>query len=152
MDLRTFSPKCHHSLPRKKPIAKLVDFLLTSEFVQSMLYSLGEAYFKVGLPGWWALLNCNLALNCAGSSRRFSSQYCKIERSCLIGLAMVLRSWLSSEQDGVLLEIRNRNEESYLWSLVATTSFDLAIISLPRCQTFLDTSVTMFVSSSSVVT
>jgi hypothetical protein len=36
--------------------------------------------------------------------------------------------------------------------MVATTSLDLAIISLPRCQAFLDTSVTMFVSSLSVVT
>jgi hypothetical protein len=51
MDLRTFSPKHHHSLPRKKPIAKLVYFLLTFESVQSMSYSLGEAYFKVDLPG-----------------------------------------------------------------------------------------------------
>jgi hypothetical protein len=39
-----------------------------------------------------------------------------------------------------------------LWSVVATTSLDLAIISLPRCQAFFDTSVTMFVSSPSVVT
>jgi hypothetical protein len=46
-----FSPKRHHSLLRKKLIAKLVEFLLTSESVQSMSYSLGEAYFKVGLPG-----------------------------------------------------------------------------------------------------
>jgi hypothetical protein len=63
-------------------------------------------------------------------------------RMCVtFGLAKVFRSWLSSEHDGILLEICNRNEESCLWSVVATTSLDLAIISLPRCQTFLDTSV-----------
>jgi hypothetical protein len=136
----------------RKPIARLVNFLLTSESVQLQSYSLGKAYLKVGLLGWSALLNCDLSLNCANSSRHFSSQYCKIESSCLIRLAMVFHSWLSSEQDGVLLKIHNRNEESCLWSLVATTSLNLAIISLPRCQTFLNTSVTMFVSSPSVVT
>jgi hypothetical protein len=47
------------------------------------------------------------------------------------GLARVFHSRLSSEHDGVLLEIRNRNEESCLWSVVATTSLDLAVISLP---------------------
>jgi hypothetical protein len=52
----------------------------------------------------------------------------------------------------VLLKIRNLDEESYLWSVVATTSLDLAIISLPRCQAFLDTSATMFISSPFVVT
>jgi hypothetical protein len=41
---------------------------------------------------------------------------------------------LSSEQDGVLLEIHNWNEESWVWTLVATTSHNLTIISLPRCQ------------------
>jgi hypothetical protein len=50
-------------------------------------------------------------------------------------LARVCHSWLSSEQDDVLLEIRNRNEESCLWSVVATTGLNLTIISLPRCQT-----------------
>jgi hypothetical protein len=44
-----FSPKRRSSLPRKKPIARLVSFLLTSESVQSKSYSLGEAYSKVGL-------------------------------------------------------------------------------------------------------
>jgi hypothetical protein len=39
-----------------------------------------------------------------------------------------------------------------LWSVIATTSLNLGIIILPRCQIFLDTSVTMFVSSPSVVT
>jgi hypothetical protein len=34
-------------------IARLVNFLLTSESVQLKSYSLGEAYLKVGLPGWW---------------------------------------------------------------------------------------------------
>jgi hypothetical protein len=69
-------------------------------------------------------------------------------RRCLsFELAKVFHSWLSSEHYGVLLEIRNQNEDSCLWSLVATTSLDLAIISLPRCQTFLDTSLVMFVSS-----
>jgi hypothetical protein len=67
----------------RKPIARLVNFLLTSESVQLKSYSLGEAGLKVGLPGWWALLNCNVALNYTGSSRRFSSQYCKIESARL---------------------------------------------------------------------
>jgi hypothetical protein len=81
----------------REPIATLVNFLLTSESMQSMSYSLGEAYLKVGLPCWWALLNRNLALNCAGSSKRFSSQVCKIESVCLIRLARVFHSWLSFE-------------------------------------------------------
>jgi hypothetical protein len=64
----------------------------------------------------------------------------------------MFHSWLSSEQDGVLHEIRNRNEETCVWSLVTTTSLDFAEISLPRCQTVLDTSITTFVPSPSVVT
>jgi hypothetical protein len=59
---------------------------------------------------------------------------------------------LSSKQDGVLLEIRNQNEESCVWSLVATTSLNLATISLPRCQTSLDTSITMFIPSPFIAT
>jgi hypothetical protein len=35
----------------RKPISMLVSFLLTSESMQSMSYSLGEAYLKVGLRG-----------------------------------------------------------------------------------------------------
>jgi hypothetical protein len=57
-------------------------------------------------------------------------------------LARVFHSWFSSEQDGILLKIHNRNEECCLWSVLATTSHNLTVISLPRCQTFLDTSVT----------
>jgi hypothetical protein len=34
----------------RKPIARLINFLLTSESMQSKSYSLGEAYLKVGLP------------------------------------------------------------------------------------------------------
>jgi hypothetical protein len=78
------------------------------ESAQSKPHTLGEAYLKVGSSGWWALLNSNLVLNCASSSRCFSCQYCKIESMCLIGLGKVFDSWLSSEQDGVLLKIRNR--------------------------------------------
>jgi hypothetical protein len=33
----------------RKPIARLVNFLLTSKSVQLKSYSLGEAYLKVGL-------------------------------------------------------------------------------------------------------
>jgi hypothetical protein len=127
-----------------KPIARLVNFLLITESMQSVPYSLGEAYLKVNSPGWWALLNCSLTLNCADLLRRFSSQNCKIESMCLIGLAKGSHPWLSSEQDCVLLEIRNRNEESCLWSLIAITSLNLAIMCLPRYQTILDTSITMF--------
>jgi hypothetical protein len=116
-----------------KPVTRLVAFLLTSEFMQLKPYSLDEAYLKVGLSGWWALLNCNLALNCADSSRRFSSQNCKIESAFLIRLAKGFHSWPSSEQDGVLLKICNRNEESCVWSLVAITSLNLVVISLLRC-------------------
>jgi hypothetical protein len=49
----------------RKLIARLVNFLLTSESMQSMSYPLGEAYLKVSLIGWWALLNSNLSLNYA---------------------------------------------------------------------------------------
>jgi hypothetical protein len=35
----------------RKPIARLVNFLLTSESVQLKPYSLGEGGLKVGLPG-----------------------------------------------------------------------------------------------------
>jgi hypothetical protein len=42
--------------------------------------SLGVGYHR------WALLNWNIVLNCSGSSRRFSSQYCKIESMCLLDL------------------------------------------------------------------
>jgi hypothetical protein len=136
----------------RKLIARFVNFLSTSESVELKPYSLCEAYLKVGVSGWSTLLNCNLVLNCAGSSKRFSSQYCKIEIVCLIELVMVFHSWFSSKQDGILLDIRNRNEESFLWNLVATTSLNLTIISLPWCQTFLDTSVTMFVMGLFVAT
>jgi hypothetical protein len=45
------SPKCHLSCRERKPIASLVNFLLSSESVQFQPYSLGEAYLKVGLLG-----------------------------------------------------------------------------------------------------
>jgi hypothetical protein len=45
------SPKRYQSLPRKKPIAWLVDFPLTSESVQFKPYSLGEVCLKVCLSG-----------------------------------------------------------------------------------------------------
>jgi hypothetical protein len=35
----------------RKSIARLVNFLLTSESVQLRSYSLGKAYLKVSLPG-----------------------------------------------------------------------------------------------------
>jgi hypothetical protein len=146
------SPKRHLPCQERRSIARLMNFLLTSKFVQSMSYSLGEAYLKVSLPGWWVLLNCNLDLNCASSSRHFSSQNCKIESVWRIKLAKVFHSWLSSEQNDVLLEIHNRNKESCLWSLIATTRPNLAVISLPRRQTFLDTSITMFITIPFVVT
>jgi hypothetical protein len=38
-------------LPRKKPIAWLANFPLTSESAQLKPYSLGEAYLKVYLSG-----------------------------------------------------------------------------------------------------
>jgi hypothetical protein len=40
------SPKRHHSMPRKKLIAQLVNFLSTSESMQLKPYSLGEACLK----------------------------------------------------------------------------------------------------------
>jgi hypothetical protein len=43
------SPKCHQSLLRKKLIAWLVNFHLTSESVQLKSYSLGEACLNVCL-------------------------------------------------------------------------------------------------------
>jgi hypothetical protein len=142
------------SYRERKLTARLVNFLLISEFMQRAIevVLVGWSLLKVGLPSWWALLNWNLALNCAGSPKHFSSQNCKIESVCLIGLAKGSHSWPSSEQDDVLLEIRNRNEESCVWSLVAITSLNLAIMSLPQCQTLLDTGITMFVPSPSFVT
>jgi hypothetical protein len=136
----------------RKPIVRLVNFLFTSKSVQSMSYSLGKAYLKVGLLCWWALLNCNHALNYVGSSRRFSSQDCKIKSACLIGLGRVFHKWPSSKQDGVLLEIQNQNEENFVWSLIDITSLNLAVISLPWCQTLLDTCTTIFISSPFIVT
>jgi hypothetical protein len=65
----------------RKLIACLVNFLLTSEFVQLKIL-LGWSLFVGWSPGWWRPLNCNVALNCADSSKRFSSQYCKIESAC----------------------------------------------------------------------
>jgi hypothetical protein len=68
----------------------------------------------------------------------------KIESACLIGLAKVFHLGHSSEQDDVLLKIHNWNEEGCEWSLVATSSLNLTVMSLPRGQTLLDTSITMF--------
>jgi hypothetical protein len=136
----------------RKSIVRLVNFLLTFEFVQSKSYSLGEVYLKVSLPYWWDLLNCNPALNCAGLSRRFSSQTFKIESMFLIRLAKGSHSWPYSEHDDILLEIRNRYKESCVCSLVVTTGPNLAIISPPHCQTLVDTSVTMFVPSPFIMT
>jgi hypothetical protein len=56
------------------------------------------------------------------------------------------------KQDDVLLDICNRNEESCVWSLVAIASLNLVIISLPRCQTSLDTSIAMFITSPFIAT
>jgi hypothetical protein len=39
------------SCQERKPIARLVNFLLTSESAQLKPHSFGEAYFKVSLPG-----------------------------------------------------------------------------------------------------
>jgi hypothetical protein len=85
-------------------------------------------------------------------TRAFLKPKIQIESACLIGLAKGFHTWSSSEQDGILLEIRNQNEEGCGWSLVATTSFNLAIMSLPWCQISMNTSITMFVSSPFVVT
>jgi hypothetical protein len=145
-------PKRHIPCRERELIARLVNFLLTSKFVHSKLYSMGEAYLKVGLPSWWALLNCNFTLNCTNLPRRFSSHNCKIESVFLIGLAKGFHWWASSEHDGVLLEIHNRNDKSCVWSLIATTSLNLVVISLPRCQTLWDTRITVFIPSPVVVT
>jgi hypothetical protein len=45
------STKCHFPCQERKPIARLVNFLLTSDSVQLQPYSLGEAYLTVGLSG-----------------------------------------------------------------------------------------------------
>jgi hypothetical protein len=52
----------------------------------------------------------------------------------------------------VLLEIHNRDEKSCVWGPIAATSLNLDIMSLPRGQTLLDTSIIMLVPSPSVVT
>jgi hypothetical protein len=148
----TSSPKRQHSLSTKKT-DRWVGKLSLEFWVRAIdAKFLGWSLLKVGLPDWWSLLNCNISLNCAGSPRRFSSQNYKIESACLIGLAKGSHSWPSLERDCVLLEIRNQNEESCVWSLVATTSLNLAIMRLPRGQTLLYTIITMFISSPFIVT
>jgi hypothetical protein len=64
----------------------------------------------------------------------------------------LLRKKTDHEVGELSLDMRNRNEESYVRCLIATISSNLAIISLPRGQTFLDTSIVMFVSSPFIVT
>jgi hypothetical protein len=77
--LRMSSPKRHLSLSRKKTYHEVGKLSLDFWVHTIIAVLLGWSLSKVSLTSWWAPLNCNVALNCAGSSRRFSSQYCKIE-------------------------------------------------------------------------
>jgi hypothetical protein len=133
-----------------KPIVRLVNFRLAYESTQLKPCSLGEAYLRliwlVDVLFYIAILPWIMPLRSGISQARITNR-----KRVPIRLARWFHSWLPSEQDGVLLEIRNWNEESYGWSLVATTSLNLAIMSLPRGQTLLDTSITMFVPSPFVV-
>jgi hypothetical protein len=78
--------------------------------------------------------DCNHALNCASSPRRFSSQDMKTES--VISLQSGKRTQLkySCEIDGVLLEVRNRKGRCYAWILEATTKspLNLELLLFPR--------------------
>jgi hypothetical protein len=79
------------------------------------------------LTGWWARPNCNLALNCAGSSRHFLRQKLQ-DGKCISSSKLAKYPYASFVRtDGVLLEVRNRKEECCTWSLIATTCRILAL-------------------------
>jgi hypothetical protein len=82
---------------------------------------------RLVLTGWWAHPNCNLALNCVGSSMRFLRQKLQ-DKKCIFSLGLAKDSYASFiRMDGVLLEVRNRKKECCTWSLIATTSRILAL-------------------------
>jgi hypothetical protein len=91
--------------------------------------------------------NYNLALNCAGSFRRFSSRDCKMES------AISYRNWPENPimthfpTDGILLEIRSRKERCHAWSPIAMTSH-VWTVSVLLFQDSTSTSTTLFVPSS----
>jgi hypothetical protein len=79
------------------------------------------------LTGWWAHPNCDLVLNCAGSSRRFLRQKLQ-DGKCISSSELAKYPYASFvKMDGVLLEVRNRKEKCCTWSLIATTSRILAL-------------------------
>jgi hypothetical protein len=150
--LRMSSPKRHLSLWRKKTdheVGELsLDFWVYA--IEDVLH--GWILFK----GWFSWLMSSSKLKSCLELCQFVQAFLNPglqNRKCVpFELARVFHLWLSSEHDGILLEIHNWNKESCLWRVVATTSLDLAVIGLPRCRTFLDTSVIMFISSPFVVT
>jgi hypothetical protein len=82
---------------------------------------------RLVLISWWARPNCNLVLNCAGSSKHFLRQKLQ-DRKCISSSKLAkdpCASFIGT--DGVLLEVRNRKEECCTWSLIATTSHILAL-------------------------
>jgi hypothetical protein len=95
--------------------------------------------------------NCNLVLNCAGSPRRFSSQELQ-DGKCHFNW-----DWPENptttlvSTDGVLLEVRNRNEGCRAWSPVATTSH-VRTLSMLFFQDSTSTSTTLFIPSSGYTT
>jgi hypothetical protein len=152
VDLRTSPPKCHHSLPWKKTdllVGKLsLDFWVHAIEVVLLGWSILEGRFA------WLMMSSKLqsCLELCQFIQAFLKPGLQNRKHAPFRLARVFNSWPSSEQDGVLLEIRNWNEESCVRSLIATTSLDLVVISLPRCQTLLNTSITMFIPSPFIMT
>jgi hypothetical protein len=73
------------------------------------------------LTGCWVHPNCNLVLNCAGSSRRLLRE--KLQDGNTFPSQNMRKGpgATFSGTDGVLLTVRNRKEGCCPWSLVATT-------------------------------
>jgi hypothetical protein len=82
---------------------------------------------RLVLTGWRAHPNCDIILNCAGSPKRFLRR--KLQDGKCIPLSELVKYHYASfiGTDGVLLEVRNQNEEYCTWSLIATTSRILAL-------------------------
>jgi hypothetical protein len=96
--------------------------------------------------GWRAHPNCNLVLNCSGSSRRFLRQ--KLQDGNHIPPQNLQKDPCATfvRTDDVLLEVRNRKEGCCAWSLVPTTSCTLAL-KLTTSLRFLKRNLSLFVSS-----
>jgi hypothetical protein len=147
----TSSPKRHLSLPAKKTDHKVCKHSLYFRVRAIAAVLIGWSLFEGQFA--WLKSSCKLqsCLELCWFIQPFLKPGLENRKRVPFRLARVFHSWFSFAHDVILLEIRNQNEESCLWSVVATTSLNLTVICLPRCQTFLDTSVTIFVSSPFVV-